>query len=319
MAVNVYATNVTTENLSRHDMLAWVNDCLQSSFTKIEELCTGAVYCQFMDMLFPGSVPLKRVKFKTNLEHEYIQNFKILQGGFKKMNVDKVIPVDKLVKGRFQDNFEFLQWFKKFFDANYDGREYDAYEARGCIPLGSGIVPIDKLVKGRFQDNFEFLQWFKKFFDANYSRTEPYDALAMRGGEPMGSGGSNAPHGTNTKRTTPRDVNSAKPAARIVTKAPAHRPQAKTGVGNRGEAGKVEELSAQVMELKMSLEGLEKERDFYFGKLRDIEVMCQDCDNGDPPPIVQKILEVLYATEEGFAPPEELEGDGLAPDDEEEY
>ncbi|XP_003690394.1 microtubule-associated protein RP/EB family member 1 isoform X1 [Apis florea] len=285
MAVNVYATNVTTENLSRHDMLAWVNDCLQSSFTKIEELCTGAVYCQFMDMLFPGSVPLKRVKFKTNLEHEYIQNFKILQGGFKKMNVDK-------------------------------------------------IVPIDKLVKGRFQDNFEFLQWFKKFFDANYSRTEPYDALAMRGGEPMGSGGSNAPHGTNTKRTTPRDVNSTKPAARIgkthttdlpvptlndtLTKAPA-RPQAKTGVGNRGEAGKVEELSAQVMELKMSLEGLEKERDFYFGKLRDIEVMCQDCDNGDPPPIVQKILEVLYATEEGFAPPEELEGDGLAPDDEEEY
>lgn len=90
MAVNVYATNVTTENLSRHDMLAWVNDCLQSSFTKIEELCTGAAYCQFMDMLFRGSVPLKRVKFKTNLEHEYIQNFKILQGGFKKMNVDKV-------------------------------------------------------------------------------------------------------------------------------------------------------------------------------------------------------------------------------------
>lgn len=54
----------------------------------------------------------------------------------------------------------------------------------------------------------------------------------------------------------------------------------------------------QLVELKMSLEGLEKERDFYFGKLRDIEVMCQDCDNGgDPPPIVQKILEVLYATE----------------------
>ena len=50
----------------------------------------------------------------------------------------------------------------------------------------------------------------------------------------------------------------------------------------------------------MSLEGLEKERDFYFGKLRDIEVMCQDCDNGDPPPIVQKILEVLYATEVYF-------------------
>lgn len=43
-----------------------------------------------MDMLFSGSVPMKRVKFRTNLEHEYIQNFKILQGAFKKMGVDKV-------------------------------------------------------------------------------------------------------------------------------------------------------------------------------------------------------------------------------------
>lgn len=33
---------------------------------------------------------MKRVKFRTNLEHEYIQNFKILQAAFKKMNVDKV-------------------------------------------------------------------------------------------------------------------------------------------------------------------------------------------------------------------------------------
>lgn len=50
----------------------------------------GAAYCQFMDMLFPNSVPMKRVKFRTNLEHEYIQNFKILQASFKKMSVDKV-------------------------------------------------------------------------------------------------------------------------------------------------------------------------------------------------------------------------------------
>lgn len=42
----------------------------------------------------------------------------------------KIIPVEKLVKGKFQDNFEFLQWFKKFFDANYDGKEYDPHAAR---------------------------------------------------------------------------------------------------------------------------------------------------------------------------------------------
>ncbi|XP_018307374.1 microtubule-associated protein RP/EB family member 1 isoform X2 [Mycetomoellerius zeteki] len=284
MAVNVYATNMTSDNLSRHDMLAWVNDCLQSSFTKIEELCTGAVYCQFMDMLFPGSVPLKRVKFKTNLEHEYIQNFKILQGGFKKMNVDKVIPVDKLIKGRFQDNFEFLQWFKKFFDANYDGREYDAYDARGCIPLGSGV-------------------------DGTHTLSNPQLVpLPPQSKQPQ----------MQQRHIQQRTI---VPRQQQVNKVQQpYRAPPKNTVGNRGDNGKIEELSAQLVELKMSVEGLEKERDFYFGKLRDIEVMCQDCDNGgDPPPIVQKILEVLYATEDGFAPPEELEGDGLAPDDEEEY
>lgn len=45
-----------------------------------------------------------------------------------------------MIKGRFQDNFEYLQWFKKFFDANYDGRDYDPFEARGGIPLGSGAI-----------------------------------------------------------------------------------------------------------------------------------------------------------------------------------
>lgn len=100
MAVNVYSTNVTTENLSRYDMLSWVNNCLQSKFGKIEELCTGAAYCQFMDMLFPNSVPLKKVKFKTNLEHEYIQNFKVLQAAFKKMGVDKVSSLSCLNNAR---------------------------------------------------------------------------------------------------------------------------------------------------------------------------------------------------------------------------
>uniref|UniRef100_A0A452FGX8 Calponin-homology (CH) domain-containing protein n=1 Tax=Capra hircus TaxID=9925 RepID=A0A452FGX8_CAPHI len=113
-------------NLSQHQSLFPVN-CFNTLTCCIN---SGAAYCQFMDMLFPGSIALKKVKFQAKLEHEYIQNFKILQAGFKRMGVDKIIPVDKLVKGKFQDNFEFVQWFKKFFDANYDGKEYDPVAAR---------------------------------------------------------------------------------------------------------------------------------------------------------------------------------------------
>merc|ERR1719341_1592382 len=92
-------------------------------------------------MLFPGSVQVKKVKFNTKLEHEYITNFKVLQASFKKMNVDKIVPVDRLVKARFQDNFEFLQWFKKFFDANYGGQDYDAIGMRGGEEVGSASQP----------------------------------------------------------------------------------------------------------------------------------------------------------------------------------
>ena len=53
-------------------------------------------------------------------------------------NFPQTAPIEKLVKGRFQDNFEFCQWFKKFFDANYDGEPYDAPGARGGIPLETG-------------------------------------------------------------------------------------------------------------------------------------------------------------------------------------
>lgn len=64
---------------------------------------------------------------------------------------------------------------------------------------------------------------------------------------------------------------------------------------NRGDSGKMEELQNQYLELKVAYESMEKERDFYFGKLRDIEVICQEADENDP--MVQKILDILYATE----------------------
>ena len=37
-----------------------------------------------------GCIPLKKVKFSTRLEHEYIQNFKLLQNSYKKVGIDKV-------------------------------------------------------------------------------------------------------------------------------------------------------------------------------------------------------------------------------------
>lgn len=55
-AINVHTTNVTFETLSRHDVIDWVNTLLVANLKKVEELCSGAVYCQMMDILFPGKI-----------------------------------------------------------------------------------------------------------------------------------------------------------------------------------------------------------------------------------------------------------------------
>lgn len=55
----------------------------------------------------------------------------------------------------------------------------------------------------------------------------------------------------------------------------------------------------QLNELTVTVEGLEKERDFYFGKLRDIEVLCQEHESEEIQ-VVKQILDILYATEVGM-------------------
>merc|ERR1719495_1278622 len=189
-------------------------------------------------MLFPGSIHLKKVKFKTQLEHEYINNFKVLQASFKKMQVDKIVPVDRLIKGKFQDNFEFLQWFKKFFDANYGGQAYDALEMRGGEDVGSSSKP----------------------------------ARSMAGPQPSSGMPKRAPAG---RPAAP----SSRPAPRPAMGG-GMRAQNGGGMSEHAQA-QLDDLNTQVMEMKLTIEGLEKERDFYFGKLRDVEVLCQENESAE--------------------------------------
>ena len=94
------------------------------------------------------------MKFNTKQEHEYITNFKVLQAAFKKMSVDKIVPVDRLVKGKFQVIMVVM--------VTIVGRLM--VWTTVCLVM----VMVARVSKAKLQDNFEFLQWFKKFFDANY-------------------------------------------------------------------------------------------------------------------------------------------------------
>ncbi|KAL7670230.1 hypothetical protein ACOME3_005170 [Neoechinorhynchus agilis] len=275
-AVNVYSTSASLDNCSRHQMLEWINDLLVSNLTKIEELGTGAAYCQMMDILFPNTIRLRKVKFNSRLEHEHIQNFKWLQEAFTKFSVDKVVPIERLVKGRFQDNFEFAQWFRKFFEANYYERPYDPLSARFNQQLGN-----------------------------------PGKAAAPTKSRPPIQHPRKAPKAPPSGRTTKSGSNGSRRATPLSIETRAATTKQPAAVPARGRPSPVKQpsrsgaeedrLRAKISELMEKMETLDLERDFYFAKLRQVEIICTDPRNAEIP-IINEIKECLYATEAGFAP-----------------
>jgi len=65
------------------------------------------VYCAVLDSLYQGSFPFKRVKWNAKHEHEFVENYKVLQVAFDKNGIKRHIDVAKLVKARYLDNLEF--------------------------------------------------------------------------------------------------------------------------------------------------------------------------------------------------------------------
>lgn len=55
-------------------------------------------------------------------------------------------------------------------------------------------------------------------------------------------------------------------------------------------------MSPQLESLKSAIQDMEKERDFYFGKLRNIELICQEKE-GEDDDTLSSIMNILYATD----------------------
>lgn len=59
--------------------------------------------------------------------------------------------------------------------------------------------------------------------------------------------------------------------------------------------------AVQMEMLRSTIQDMEKERDFYFGKLRNIEVICQEKEGEEDPTLI-KIMDILYATDVSVTP-----------------
>ncbi|PIO76816.1 EB1 protein [Teladorsagia circumcincta] len=205
-------------------------------------MSTGAAYCQLTHLLFRDAINLRKVRI-----------FKFLASAWP-------VLVERLTKGKFQDNFEFLQWFFKFFNANYvdDGEEYDALAARGGEPLPAGAKgPAPTRVPP--------------------ARTSTNTTLR-------------ASANTTQRPAAPPQAKKTSPAPPLSNR---------SSVPDSSALKALEEENAKLIqqyeEMTTIAETVENERNFYFEKLRRIEDMCNACAEGESPD-KDAILAILYET-----------------------
>ena len=183
------------------------------------------------------------------------------------------------------------------------------------------------------------MQWFKRFFEMSVSDLGDYDCVGQRsrgkGGSTFTGGNSksgiksapkkvvsaptrrpvattkstasaakeNTAPSATSKTTSTNVVNkptTAKTAAIKTTTKAAPAPQATNAeVTTLRQAN--ETLTKQFNEMKLELDGLITERDFYFDKLRDVEMLLQEMeDSGKGNELTANVFKILYATADGF-------------------
>eukprot|EP00746_Dinoflagellata_sp_MGD_P166681 gnl/MRDRNA2_/MRDRNA2_96748_c0_seq1.p1 gnl/MRDRNA2_/MRDRNA2_96748_c0~~gnl/MRDRNA2_/MRDRNA2_96748_c0_seq1.p1 ORF type:complete len:306 (-),score=74.11 gnl/MRDRNA2_/MRDRNA2_96748_c0_seq1:322-1239(-) len=272
--------------VSRSELLGWVNDFFDLSLTKVEQCANGAVYCQVIDACHPGKVAMKKVNWMAKSDHEFIPNYKVLQAAFDKSGITKNIPVDMLIRGKYQDNLEMLQWMKHYFENTYyeDIKAYDAVSCRQGMKLPDWA-------KSRSND------------EESKENVRPQRSRPSAPTDRPGNVANNVPE---------RPTTAGYPKAKVVPKAAAT-PSSRAGGPKSPNArqeeeklqGEVEALREEMSDLKCTVDGLEGERDYYFRKLRDIEILCQTLEaKGNPSEetttekLIADVQAILYAKDD---------------------
>jgi len=288
--------------VGRGELLDFFNSLLDLQLTKIEQTASGAVACQLTEYIFPGSIPMSRVNWEARSDYEFVANYKLLQGAFNKNKIQRHVDVDKLIRAKYQDNLEFCQWLKAFFDQagamreNYDpaavrargkgGKKYNEFLTRTASKHGSKPLPAARNKTTRPAP-----------IPSPRNKPRPAPTTTRVAARP-------APVKTTTARTTKAPVKPKIPLRSTENKnIPSNAAKAQKAQADAELMKKNAEMSQKLEEIETSMAEIEKERDFYFGKLRNVELMLQvNQDNNfegtDLETVVGSIFKVLYATAE---------------------
>jgi len=250
----------------KRELLSWISSFLEMDIPKVENLASGAHYCQMLDALYPGSVKMSKVNFGAYLEETYLQNWKLVQIAFGKHNIRKIIPIQRLVRARFQDNLEFLQWFHQFFVQSYHGtQEYNPVDRRKRCKEANQLMYRKRKRRRKTEDQHISRKGSKK---ENQCPTAHLKTTVNGNRKALGNI-SNRKFETNTNE------------------------KLKSQVQKLTEEN--DSLKRQLDRISSTAKAIESERDFYFKVLLKVEKMCKQSKNANSSDI-RKIMEILYAS-----------------------
>ncbi|KAK6465513.1 calponin homology domain-containing protein [Scheffersomyces coipomensis] len=303
---------------SRSELLQWLNHTLDLNYTKVEQCGTGAAFCQLLDSIV-GGIPISKVKFQDvgNNEYNYRQNWKILQAGFNKHKINKNIDVERLIKCRLQDNLDLLQWFRKFWLDNkkINDVEYDAKAIRSTRRISDGNSSnsnsnnneprrVTSSSSSSSGSNTSSTSTTRKSITNSSSLNIPKNNASISRRISSGNLSSTNNNNHHSRSITPLTPSNLANQAHSTTSTKSSQLQKEL----QESIQEISYLNDELKQYKLSSDSLETERNFYFNKLREIEILIQnildDGENYDQsltvPNLAQQIQSILYSTEPGF-------------------
>ena len=95
--------------------LRWVGKVLGEAPASLEDLSDGIAYLKLLEKLYPGTINVKTLKDKN--EGSARKNFQTLKDNFRKLKIQKSVPVGDLVgvENQTDNQYDFVQWFYEFY------------------------------------------------------------------------------------------------------------------------------------------------------------------------------------------------------------
>ena len=111
----------STRALGRWELLGWINDFLCLDQGKVEELSDGTAFCQLVDAVHPGKVPLHKLVWSARTQSERIKNLNVLEKAMRECGMNKSVSAEKIAGGSFPENLALLQFLHAYIQRNAPG------------------------------------------------------------------------------------------------------------------------------------------------------------------------------------------------------